>query len=211
MRFTDTNITSLTGAKIPVENGATEKGYLTPSQIAPGPIIQRTSIPQNTRYVRCSGTLTSDGSTILVIPDLSFINPTGSSYLQSYGDSPVWGNCLNAYYIDDGDPTLHTILANGGSDVWTSTDSGVSWTPSGDNTGILTASLTVATGTIGALGQSVTVTHSDTTFSEWTCVHVTPYLWLPKTAGIIWNYETASWSRMIFKAGSIDLTTLPNQ
>ena len=36
MKFTDTNITDLVGAKIPVENTATEKGYVTINQINAG-------------------------------------------------------------------------------------------------------------------------------------------------------------------------------
>lgn len=46
-----------------------------------------------------------------------------------------------------------------------------------------------------ARGQRAIVTHSDGTFSEWSCARVLPVVWLPATAGIEMNRNTGKWER----------------
>jgi hypothetical protein len=66
---------------------------------------------------------------------------------------------------------------------------------------------TVAT----ALAQSAIVTHSDSTWTEWACVKLTPMTWLPRTAGILWDADESEWIRLTRTGGTLDYTTLPDQ
>jgi hypothetical protein len=112
----------------------------------------------------------------------------------------------------------YTVLDNFGSVVYSASKASTADSPSGltgwtiaVGTGQPTFAELPAAATTGTLGQSAIVTHSDSTMSEWVCVAVSPFAWLPRTAGIVWNDDDSEWGRLTFASGSLDLETLPDQ
>lgn len=61
------------------------------------------------------------------------------------------------------------------------------------------------------LGENITVTHSDGTFTEWGCVQVEPARWLPRTPGVLLNRTTGVWERTFIADGTIQTEILPDQ
>jgi len=83
------------------------------------------------------------------------------------------------------------------------------WT-AGDGTG--TPVFTPDTGTEAtSLGQACIVTHSDASNSEWVCVSLSPFKWIPRGAGIFWNDDSSNWSRVTFVSSVLGKETLPDQ
>jgi hypothetical protein len=64
--------------------------------------------------------------------------------------------------------------------------------------------------TVGTLGQSCVVTHTDVTKTEWVCVD-TINGWLPRTTGLLWDATNYQWIRLNRVDGALDYTILPNQ
>lgn len=61
------------------------------------------------------------------------------------------------------------------------------------------------------LGQRAITAHSDSTFSEWSAVALTPTQWSPLTPGVIFNNDTTRWEKMYAQDGTFQSDLLPDQ
>ena len=172
------------------------------------------------------------------IPDIgSHLVVNGRSYTYRAAGSSLTGDEISRGYTTASEAAINTAnQINGGPDGYVTAAysgagisagqvrltakvagvSGNSLTIADDAAQIypnpFTGGVDIIPGTVGKLGQSAIVSHSDGTKTEWGCVD--DYIimrWAPRTAGIFMNRTTGLYERTFISNGTIQTENLPNQ